>query len=485
MERRRGTFTLWLLAAGAFALIGCRTPTGSEESSSWFNFSSRRGGQGGGSAAGKQTGSKPRPNPTDRLAEKPTEPTPATPPGAEPPGAAKETTAKKVPATPSPAATNAARPSLAKPQPQPRRIPADLAADATPGQRVPAPSLGLPSLPAGRETGRPAPPIAFDLPEGSRPKSPAPTALAIAPAEGSTTPRSGTALSLPEPAATSGRRPPKAPLRLPGFGETDTATPTRPRLNLPEIDPPVAARGTRPTLPLPSGETPENRGATAPTLPVRTLNGASRERTGESLDLPGVAERALTAETRGGRALGVDGILPAAAPAKTLANALTLPSPDAGALHGAETGGGRTLPTGEDPVRGRTPAEALRIGVEVGATPSVTLGSSPGWSAGRPSERAERPLAEARGLPPFAPATDPTAAGGRALRAQAPEGKPTVATVGLPFRLSAWISDEETHRRWREQQLDRAGAEEKSRQAEQERLRQALLRFLGPTTPTK
>jgi hypothetical protein len=143
------------------------------------------------------------------------------------------------------------------------------------------------------------------------------------------------------------------------------------------------------------------------------------------------------------------------------------------------------LPTGEDPMRGRTPAEALRIGVEAGATPPANPGSGPGWSAGQPSERAGRPPAEARGLPPFAPATDPTATGGRTLRAQAPEAKPTVATVPLPFRLSAWISDEETHRRWREQQVDRAGAEEKSRQAEQERLRQALLRFLGPTTPTQ
>jgi hypothetical protein len=75
--------------------------------------------------------------------------------------------------------------------------------------------------------------------------------------------------------------------------------------------------------------------------------------------------------------------------------------------------------------------------------------------------------------------------GERALRATAPEAKPTVATVPLPFRLSAWVSDEETHRRWREQQLDRAGAEEKARQAEQERLRQALLRFLVPVAPAK
>lgn len=60
-----------------------------------------------------------------------------------------------------------------------------------------------------------------------------------------------------------------------------------------------------------------------------------------------------------------------------------------------------------------------------------------------------------------------------------------VATVPLPFRLSAWVSDEETHRRWREQQFDRAGVEEKARQAEQERLRQALLRFLVPAAPAK
>jgi hypothetical protein len=483
MERRRGTLTLWLLAAGSLALVGCRTPTGSEESSSWFNFSPRRGGQGGGSAAGKQPVSKPRTNPTDRLAEKPPEPTPAPPKATEPPLATRETAVKK--ASPSPAAADATPPSLAEPTPQPRRIPADLAADATPGPRAPAPSLGLPSLPAGRETGRPAPPIAFDLPEGSRPKSPAPTALAIAPAEGSTTPRSGTALSLPEPSATNGRRPPNASLRLPGFGETEATSPAHPRLRLPELDVPTASGETRPTLSLPSGDAPEKRGANAPTLPVPTLDGARRERTGESPGLPGVAERAPTAGTRGGPSLGVEGILPAAGAPKSLAHALTLPATDVGPRPDAEAGVGRMLPTGEDPMRGRTPAEALRIGVEAGATPPVNPGSGPGWSAGQPSERAGRPPAEARGLPPFAPATDPTAAGGRALRAQAPEAKPTVATVPLPFRLSAWISDEETHRRWREEQLDRAGAEEKARQAEQERLRQALLRFLGPTTPTQ
>jgi hypothetical protein len=35
---------LWLLAAGCVALGGCRTETGEEDSSSWFNFGSRRGG---------------------------------------------------------------------------------------------------------------------------------------------------------------------------------------------------------------------------------------------------------------------------------------------------------------------------------------------------------------------------------------------------------------------------------------------------------
>ena len=119
------------------------------------------------------------------------------------------------------------------------------------------------------------------------------------------------------------------------------------------------------------------------------------------------------------------------------------------------------------------------------ATPSAALGSGPGWSTGQPSERSERALAETRGLPPLAPATGRIAVGERTLRANAPEAQPAAATVPLPFRLSAWVSDEETHRRWREQQLDRAGAEEKSRQAEQERLRQALLRFLIPTAPTK
>ena len=61
MESRRGHWTLWLLAAGSLCLVGCRTPTGSEESSSWFNFSSRRGGQGRSSGGGAQPDGQPRP----------------------------------------------------------------------------------------------------------------------------------------------------------------------------------------------------------------------------------------------------------------------------------------------------------------------------------------------------------------------------------------------------------------------------------------
>ena len=483
MDRRRGNPTLWLLAAGAFALVGCRTGTGSEESSSWFNFSSRRGGQGGGSAGTTNPAVKPRTVAVDRPVEKPTTTQPEPPKNvapAPPAAADKKPAAKTVPAK-----TGTTKPAAGA-QADALRLPKGIAAKADPSQRPPGSSLGLPSPPAGKATARPAAPLALDLPEGAHPKPPASKTLPIASGKDAGSPRPVTASPLPIPAATIGRRPPNASLRLPGFGETETPTAARHRLRLPEVDSPTASRETRSALPLPSGDASEKRGATAPSLPVPTLDGASRERTGESLGLPSVAERAPTTATHAGRSLGVDGILPAAAPGKTRANALTLPSPDAGPALGAEADARIPLPTGLAAGGERAPNEALRIDVDAGAAASSSAGAGPRWPTGKAAERTMRPPAEARAVPAVAPATGQAkSAGERPLRAPSPEAQPALATVPLPFRLGDWLSDENQHRRWREEQQERAGTEEKARQAEQERLRQALLRFLLPADPAK
>ena len=446
MESRRGHWTLWLLAAGSLCLVGCRTPTGSEESSSWFNFSSRRGGQGRSSGGGAQPERQPRPTAIERTAETPPTPPPAPVKTAEP---AKPTEGPPAPITPpnAPKPTGAPPPAAATGGPEARRLPVGIDAGATPEPRAPAASLGLPSPPAAGRSPRTSPPLEIAVAETARaPGSPA-TPLMIEPGEGTKALRPGTAVPLPVPVATTGRRPPKATLRLPGLDAAEPATTEHPRFNLPEIVGPSAQRESPTTLRLPAGEVPASGDGLSPRLPLASLDEPT------STKLP--------------------------------ASGLTLRSPEAGPARPATTSAPLALPTLAGGDQGREPSERLRLAVgEVEPTPAAA-GPGPSGSAGKPTERPDRPLAAARTLPPFEPAGVPTTTGERALRAKAPEAKPTVATVPLPFRLSAWISDEEQHRRWREQQFDRAGAEEKARQAEQERLRQALLRFLVPATPAK
>ncbi len=449
MESRRGHWTLWLLAAGSLCLVGCRTPTGSEESSSWFNFSSRRGGQGRSSGGGAQPERQPRPTATERTAETPPTPPPAPVKTAEPAKPTPPTKGPPAPITPpnAPKPAGAPPPAAATGGPEARRLPVGIDAGATPEPRAPASSLGLPSPPAADRSPRMSPPLEIAVPETARaPGSPA-TPLTFEPGEGTKALRPGTAVPLPVPAATTGRRPPKATLRLPGLDAAEPATTEHPRFNLPEIVGPSAHRESPTTLRLPAGEAPASGDGLSPRLPLASLDEPT------STKLP--------------------------------ASGLTLRPPEAGPARTATTNAPLTLPTLAGGDQGREPSERLRLAIGEVEPTSAAAGPGPSGSAGKPTERPDRPLAAARTLPTFEPATDPTATGGRALRAQAPEAKPTVATVPLPFRLSAWISDEETHRRWREQQLDRAGAEERSRQAEQERLRQALLRFLVPATPAQ
>jgi hypothetical protein len=487
MERRRGTFTLWLLAAGAFALVGCRTPTGSEESSSWFNFSSRRGGQGGGSTGAAKPGKKPAAVTTERTAEVPPGPKPATAKNAEPAKAMAPAESQPAPLDPPKAAKPAGAPPpvAATDGPDARRLAVRIDAGSTPEPRRPASALGLRSPPGADPTLRAHPPLEIAVPDLARAHDTPAKSLPIEAGQGTKRSPTDMALPLSVPGATTGRRPPNASLRLPGFGETEPTTSGRPRLTLPEVGEVSAQREARDVLRLPSGEAPDAREGVAPKLTLASPPEPSRSRAADATSLPGLAALAPLGEERTGRSIsGIDG---RAEKARTMpsASGLPLPSPTAGPTRGVAKGTSPALPNVAAPDQSRDPAERLRIAIGEGESTAEASGRGPSGSAGQPAVAPDRPLAASRSLPPFAPATGPTAAGGRTLRATAPEAPPTAATVPLPFRLSAWISDEETHRRWREQQLDRAGAEEKARQAEQERLRQALLRFLIPTAPTK
>jgi hypothetical protein len=212
-------------------------------------------------------------------------------------------------------------------------------------------------------------------------------------------------------------------------------------------------------LHLPTGEAPAAREGLSPKLPLASLDEPTRGRTADATSLPGLAALAPLGGERTGRPISGIGGLDEPTSKKLPASGLALPSPEVGTARPVTTNTRLELPTlvAADP--GHDPAERLRIAIgEVAPTP-VASGPGPSGSAGKPPERADRPLATSRALPPFDPANGATTSGERALRATAPESKPTVATVPVPFRLSAWVSDEETHRRWREQQVDRAGAE--------------------------
>ena len=487
MESRRGQWTLWLLAAGALVLVGCRTPTGSEESSSWFNFSSRRGGQGRSSAGTAKPEKKPLTTTTERTAEMPPGPKPAPAKTTEPAKPTEPAENKPAPGTP----PNTAKPTVTPPPvaatggPEARRLPVRIDAGPTPEPRAPAPSLGLKSPPEVRPTLRTTPPLELAVPDGTRATGLPATPLTIEPGQGTKDHLTGSALPLPVPVATTGRRPPKASLRLPGLDATEPATTDRARLTLPEIVGPSAQREAQPALHLPTGEAPAAREGLSPKFPLARLDEPASSHTADATSLPGLAALAPLGGERTGRPISGIGGLEDPTSKKLPASGLALPSPETGTARPVATNTRLELPTlvAADP--GREPTERLRIVVgEVEPTPAAS-GPGPSGPAGQPLERADRPLANARALPPFEPASGPTTSGGQALRARSPEAKPMVATVPLPFRLSAWVSDEEQHRRWREQQFDRAGAEEKARQAEQERLRQALLRFLVPAAPAK
>jgi hypothetical protein len=75
-------------------------------------------------------------------------------------------------------------------------------------------------------------------------------------------------------------------------------------------------------------------------------------------------------------------------------------------------------------------------------------------------------------------ALDPRAPGTPRPLPPVPNAVPPEARIPLPFRLSEWISDEQQHRLWRQQHLERARQEPVERQAEQDRLREALLHWL-------
>ncbi|MEN9814056.1 MAG: hypothetical protein RLZZ412_38, partial [Verrucomicrobiota bacterium] len=204
MESRRGQWTLWLLAAGSLVLVGCRTPTGSEESSSWFNFSSRRGGQGRGSAGTAKPEKKPLPTTTERTAEIPPSPKPAptkTPEPAQPTKPAENKTAPIAPPQPA-KPTEAPTPVAATGGPETHRLPVSIDAGPIPEPRAPASSLGLKSPTEASPTLRTNPPLELAIPERARATGSPATPLTIEPGQGTKDLRPGTALPLPVPVAT-------------------------------------------------------------------------------------------------------------------------------------------------------------------------------------------------------------------------------------------------------------------------------------------
>jgi len=458
---------LWLLAAGCVALVGCRTAGGEEESSSWFDFSNRQRGSGQGGRsnpcppAAKPEAAKPKPDPVSAAWNETTgetkprastdEPTPAGETRADPKAATGPTSGLPLPTdvAPQPRAGGDSLPLPTLPDHAPTTRPSrpapglDLAAtEALPGRA--AKSLELDAAGQGLEAGG-----------GGRP------GLAVTNA-----PRRAerTATGLPLPGGPAEARAPGARTRL-GLPElADDAHPRRAGepVRLPSFDDPAQAPST-----VPAGSTRD--------LTVPHLSG----RSGESLDLPDLSAGRGRRGPSSGVPIDWDGLLtePKEAGAKTSPDGLDLTG---GTRPGKEASPTKRLPTGagapladRDP---KPPIPGLRPEAALGATKSPAgprLTVEEGRTADTPE--AGRPPR----LDPVARPTDPRPPATPRTLPPGPTAHPPESRIPLPFRLSEWISDEGQHRLWREQHLERAEQEPAERQAEQDRLRAALLKWLS------
>jgi hypothetical protein len=484
MIRRPGTFPLWLLAAGTLALAGCRTETGSEESSSWFNFSSRRGG--GGGSGGRVQPTRPEDPPAPVEVPTPSKPTAASTPKkvAEPVAKSATEPRKKVPAKPDQTPTTEPTP-LARTKPESIRVPAG-ADTGSPGKpRPPATSLRLKPPEAPQASGGSATPLTLDLPVVERTRPPSPTPLPLGAGEGAQPRTAGTGLPLDVPAAASERRPAVNSLRLPGFAEPPGEPASGASLNLPEIGEPRPMREASSPFRLSAGDGRPGTRTEANRLSVGSGNPPADLGDRATVRLPGFESDSLATRPTGPRSLGVDGLLPE--PAKpSSGQSLTLPQPSEDRPRTEpDARASIALAAGADPASNQQPRASLGLSVATGEASPGERGAPLAWSTGKPAPRDPRSGQSSPTLPSSEAAALPRGTPERPLHPSTPAPWNATASIPLPFRLGAWLSDEETHRRWREGQQERAEADEKARQAEQARLRLALLRFLIPAEPPK
>lgn len=434
----------WLLAAGCLALAGCRTEVGEEESSSWFNFSSRHHGGGHG-------GSGAKPSMVEPTAPKPD---PVSEAWNEPPAAPVKTAAETVPPTDAP---KPERPKTEEPS-VPRA--ADHAGEARAGRST----LELPTPPAAPRTDRPtSPTIELALPDAG------PTGLRSAPTI---------------PLGVDGRDTPARPagtLELP----TLSGDPRRPTIGgavgLPALPPGASPRQPTDALRLPGFDDPTADPAHRPgSLGTSIPDGRNRPRAGDRLGFPEISPSLPRSGPDGPMNIDWDGLLQeprGLAGRDPVAGLSNLP---AGTSRPDESRGALELSTGQPALRtGQNPP-----GVIPGLRPEIagraaTSGTSPRLAVGPGPVAVGREASTPPRLTPAMDALDPRAPGTPRPLPPVPNAVPPEARIPLPFRLSEWISDEQQHRLWRQQHLERARQEPVERQAEQDRLREALLKWLA------
>lgn len=431
---RRGTRNLWLVAAGIVALVGCHTETGSEESSSWYNFSSRRGGHGSGPGGDHAKTPPPRADSVPQaLPPKPaarpppaTQPEVGTSPTAPPPSLTVQTPAGGARAT---------NPKSAIGLPE----------TYGPNEREPGTAVSLPTLPEGPRTRRDTRGIDVDIPNAPRPPGKTGPALEI---ELTTRPRSTNAsgkVPLPAPAVSTARRSTSASLKLPGFDQ-DTPRSAGPNArHLPDLDAAPSREYEASPSRLLGPEDTTRRPPTGSSLPGLDVPGATASVRGtDTLPLPAPRSPASRPDESPPLPIARDGLLSASPTPAKATGSLALP---------ASNGTGRPNRGTTSPLAPSSPEAGPANGQEL----PVSLNPHPGMA----------------GAPARAGSPSPT------LRPGA-SAKPAESRLPLPFRLGEWISDEQAHQLWRAQQRTRTSQEEKLRLTEQERLSQALLRFLAP-----
>ena len=463
---RRGTINRWLLAAGCLALVGCRTEVGEEESSSWFNFTSRPrgGGHGGiGSTPTRTEPSKPRPDLVSEAWNEPAAPTkaPESKPGdssptstQRPPGP-KSDLGQSGTSLPLPTGTDplARRDGATLPLPAIR----DGASDVR--ERRPGPTVTIPD--ASATSGRAADPRRLDVDGAPRAdRKPG-----------------GLELNLPEGPAESPRGHRSLSLTVPA---NDDVHPSRSDgLDLPNLPGPTTSRMTGSSLRLPGFDAPSAGEPRAASPLDRALPGPQgSSRIGERLDLPALPAGATSPRTPTRLPIDWDGLATQPDGSAGQATSRPLGAVPAGAPPVNEPFPGFRPTTSEPAPRGEGGASSPIPGLRPETSARATTGARPGVTVSPGPDAGERGAPTEHRLDAAGEALDPRATATVRPLPPVPNARPAETRIPLPFRLSEWISDEQQHRLWRQQHLERAQLEPVERQAEQDRLREALMKWL-------